>query len=75
MSDEIRAERFSGPLGYKTANPVACMTCLNSMGEPPWADSPNKSYCVAFPREEGRRKPPEVYYDGSDCPMHRPRSK
>lgn len=53
-------------------NPAQCMDCLNANGEPPWADRPTKSYCLAYPREEGERKPPSVYYDGGPCRFHRP---
>ena len=52
-------------------DPRHCMDCVNANGEPPWADSPLKSYCLAFPREEGARKPPSVYYDGGPCEFHR----
>ena len=52
-------------------NPEKCMSCVNANGEPPWADKPTKSYCLAYPREEGARKPPAVYYDGADCEFYR----
>lgn len=68
----MEVNKFTEPLGFKTANPVLCMTCLNANGEPPWADRPTKSYCLAFPREEGERKPPSVYYDGGPCEFYRP---
>lgn len=57
--------------GCTGKNPAMCMTCLNANGEPPWADSPMKSYCLAFPREDGARKPPSVYYDGGPCEFYR----
>lgn len=53
-------------------NPAMCMSCLNANGEPPWEDKPTKSYCLAFRREDGMRKPPSVYYDGGPCQFHRP---
>lgn len=67
--EETRAveQDFSG-MGKK---PRLCMTCANSNGKPPWADSPMKSYCMAYPREDGMRKPPEVYYEGGDCDFYR----
>lgn len=75
-TDAIKSDRINGEgsaIGFATANPVMCMTCLNANGEPPWADKPTKSYCLAFPRAEGLRKPPSVYYDGKPCEFHRPR--
>ena len=54
-------------IGWSGRKPKACMTCAMAHGEPPWADNPLKSYCIAFPREMGMRKPPDVYYDGADC--------
>lgn len=57
-------------IGCSGRRPRACMTCAHANGEPPWADGPLKSYCVAFPREDGLRKPPEVYYEGADCAMY-----
>lgn len=66
------ADHTDEMLGCKQPNPKACMTCLNANGEPPWADRPTKSYCLAYPREEGERKPPSVYYDGGPCRFHRP---
>lgn len=73
--DKLKLERISGEgasLGCVAANPVMCKTCLNAMGPAPWADKPTKSYCLAYPREEGARKPPSVYYEGGPCQLHRP---
>ena len=69
MDEEIRAldQTFVG-MGR---NPEKCMTCMNANGEPPWEDSPIKSYCIAYPRELGMRKPPSVYYEGADCEFYR----
>ena len=74
-SDEEAAlldARINGdaPIGFSGRRPRACMTCARANGEPPWADSPLKSYCTAFPREAGRRKPPDVYYEGADCALY-----
>lgn len=71
---ELKSRRINGEgalLGVVAANPERCYTCVNSLGEPPWADKPTKSYCLAYPREEGLRKPPDVYYNGADCPFYR----
>lgn len=59
------------PMGCSGRKPEWCMTCDYSNGEPPWADSPLKSYCVMFPREEGLRKPASVYYEGAECEFYR----
>lgn len=74
MASDKTVDRINGVgeiIGWKTCNARACETCLNAHGEPPWADSPRKSYCVAYPREEDMRKPPSVYYDGADCEFYR----
>jgi hypothetical protein len=44
-----------------------CQTCTFAHGEPPWADSPNKNYCVIYGRNEGEGKPDDVSFDGADC--------
>lgn len=69
--ERIAGERLEASFSGKPCNPATCMTCLNANGEPPWADSPMKSYCLAFPREDGARKPPSVYYDGGPCEFYR----
>ncbi len=69
MESNLRGDNQN--FGCKQANPVMCMTCKNANGQPPWADSPRKSYCIAFPREEGLRKPQDVYYDGAECQFYR----
>ena len=65
-------ERIQGDerMGFSGRKPRACMTCALANGEPPWADSPLKSYCLAYPRDGGMQKPPEVYYEGADCEMY-----
>ncbi len=54
-------------LGCKQINPKYCKTCMFSHGEPPFADLPEKSYCMIFDRASGKQKPSEVYYDGKPC--------
>ena len=69
---KLRIEGGDGEvIGCTGRNPRWCMTCAYSNGEPPWADSPLKSYCVMYPREEGRQKPSAVYYDGAECEFYR----
>jgi hypothetical protein len=34
---------------------------------PPWADSPYKSYCQIYERDEGESKPRPVAYEGASC--------
>lgn len=59
------------PAGCTGINPAQCYGCLNSNGEPPFADGPQKRYCLAFARSEGMPKPPGVYYDGLPCEFRR----
>jgi hypothetical protein len=54
-------------IGCKPINPKQCKTCVFSHGEPPFADAPEKRYCMVFSRESGNRKPNDVYYDGAEC--------
>lgn len=68
--DEVNDEagmKFTGTFGVSGRRPLACMGCANAHGPKPWADMPTKSYCVAYPREEGARKPADVYYEGAGC--------
>lgn len=59
-------------LMFTPAKPCKCMTCANSHGMPPWANTPFKAHCLAFPREEGMSKPSRVYFDGGDCEFYEP---
>jgi hypothetical protein len=52
-------------MGGKPRNPKACMTCLFSHGQPPFADTPRKGCCQIY--EYPDAKPDEVYFDGADC--------
>lgn len=54
--------------GVRGRNPRACRSCRFSHGDPPFEDSPEKAYCRIYSRDEGEQKPPEIYYDGKDCP-------
>lgn len=53
--------------GCKPINPKWCMSCRFSHGKPPFEDSPLKSYCMIYSRENHEHKPPEVYYEGAEC--------
>ncbi len=41
-----------------------------SHGEPPFEDAPEKGYCEIYSRDEGIRKPDEVYFDGKECEFY-----
>jgi hypothetical protein len=45
----------------------ACRTCTLAHGEPPWADSPLKDYCMIYERENGEGKPNDVAWAGAPC--------
>lgn len=53
--------------GCKPINPKWCETCTYAHGEPPFADLPNKAYCMIYTRESGISKPNDVYFDGAKC--------
>ena len=53
--------------GGKSRNPVYCKTCIFRHGEPPFADLPEKAYCLIFEHGKTNGKPHEVYYEGAEC--------
>ncbi len=53
--------------GCNTINPVYCRTCIFRHGKPPFADLPEKAYCLVFTKESGLSKPNDVYYEGAEC--------
>lgn len=57
-------------IGCRGINPKQCRSCRFAHGEPPFADGPEKAYCMIYSREEGEAKPPEVYYDGQKCEFY-----
>ena len=54
-------------IGCRGINPVFCKTCIFSHGKPPFADMPEKAYCMIYERDKTTGKPPDVYYDGAEC--------
>lgn len=54
-------------------NPISCKSCWFSQGNPPFEDSPEKPYCVMYSKEDGQRKPHDVYYEGKDCEYYEAR--
>ncbi len=54
-------------VGCKPINPKYCKTCIFRHGEPPFADLPEKAYCLVFTRESGLQKPIDVYLNGAEC--------
>lgn len=53
--------------GCRTINPKYCRTCIFAHGEPPFADSPKKAYCVIYNRDLALKKPDNVYFNGAPC--------
>lgn len=53
--------------GCRGINPVYCKTCMFSRGVPPFADAPEKAYCMIYERDKTSGKPPDVYYEGAEC--------
>lgn len=60
----------ASPFGCLEKNPRKCRTCVNSHGPAPWANGPDKSYCLAYERKLGNMKPDSVYFEGGDCPFY-----
>ncbi len=56
--------------GCNAINPKHCKTCAFSHGEPPFADLPEKAYCMVYARENGISKPNDVYFDGAECEFY-----
>lgn len=65
--DKRLEEKSQELWGVSKINPKYCKTCKFSKGAPPFADAPEKSYCIIFSRENGMQKPKSVYYDGAEC--------
>jgi hypothetical protein len=63
--DEKRPRWESEMMGGKSRNPNACMLCMFSHGEPPFADTPIKGCCQIYEYPES--KPSDVYFDGAPC--------
>lgn len=64
-SDELFGGRHVHP-------DIVCIGCMFSHGDPPFADSPQKSYCKVYRREDGMMKPKDVYFDGAPCEHREP---
>lgn len=48
-----------------------CRTCIFSRGPAPWADLPEKAYCIKYPRGgELGSKPDSVIFEGGECEFH-----
>lgn len=47
-----------------------CRTCIYSNGPAPFADAPEKGYCVMYPRETSAGKPDSVIFEGQACELH-----
>lgn len=61
--DDSKKERW----GCRGINPEACRSCIFAHGDPPFADAPEKAYCMIYGKGTSNGKPPEVYYDGAKC--------
>lgn len=69
--DKLReGSNITEDFGCIGIRPEACVTCMYANGEPPWEDSPLKSYCIAYPRSGGVQKPSSVYYGGGECEFY-----
>ncbi len=66
---EDKEERFGNWGGFVKDKYELCKTCKNSNGPKPWANSPSKAYCIAYPREKGVMKPRDIM-EGADCPYY-----
>jgi hypothetical protein len=67
FTDRLKEDGEEFGSGFAFATNKACQTCLLAHGEPPWADSPGKSYCQIYERETGEDKPRSIAYDGAPC--------
>lgn len=64
------AEHKDEVISGTPAKYTKCRTCANARGPKPWADKPEKTYCLAYTRASGFQKPSPVYFDGADCPFY-----
>ena len=65
--DEIANTPITGRIVHPR---IVCKTCVFANGPAPFADAPDKSYCLIYTRENGASKPNSVYFDGEDCEYH-----
>ena len=53
--------------GSLPINPESCKNCKFQNGPPPFADKPNKAYCIIYSKELNMPKPDSVYHFGEKC--------
>lgn len=66
--EEGHNKRFGDWRGFKLQTYELCHSCKNANGQPPWANAPNKAYCIAYPKEKGVIKPKDVL--NGDCAFY-----
>ena len=57
-------------IGVTHPNPVYCRSCRFAHGPAPFADTPEKAYCLIYRREDGQIKPNSVSYEGQPCKFY-----
>lgn len=57
-------------LGWKTPNPVYCLTCKFATVREPFGRLPKLSNCKIY--EDADLKPDEVLFDGEPCEYYEP---
>lgn len=60
-------EKDTPKWGCATLTADQCRKCAYSKGPAPFADAPEKGYCVMFPRETSAGKPDSVIFEGQEC--------
>lgn len=61
---EVQEEKL-GVIGVN--DNIVCKGCIFANGSTPFDDTPYKSNCAIYTREDGRDKPNEVYFNGAPC--------
>ncbi|MDL2301142.1 hypothetical protein LJC58_02180 [Lachnospiraceae bacterium OttesenSCG-928-D06] len=66
--DEIEQEK----IGIRAVNEdIVCKGCIFSTGSTPFDNTPYKSYCTVYSRDNGKIKPKSVYFEGAPCKYRR----
>ena len=68
--EKILQEKDTPKWGCAKLTVDQCRSCVYSNGPAPFADAPEKGYCVKFPRGTSAGKPDSVLYEGQDCEYH-----
>lgn len=69
--EEMMKEKAQETWGCAKLTVEQCRTCAFSKGPAPWADRPEKAYCIKYPRDGSNgSKPDSVLFEGEPCEFY-----